>query len=119
MVHLLIDWLILSVAVWLTAVILPGVHVRSFGAAIVIAAIFGVLNFFVGKLLFLAIGVLTLGVGFLLAFLTRWLVNALMLRLTDALSSALTIRTWGMTFIAALLMSGLGTLGQWLVQRFM
>ncbi|MFW5925992.1 MAG: phage holin family protein [Myxococcota bacterium] len=119
MVELLLSWLILSVAVWLTATILPGVHVRSFGAAVFVAALFGVLNFVLGWLLFTVIGIATLGLGFLLAFLTRWVVNTLVLKLTDLLTRQLTIETWGMAFVAALLMSGIGTLGEWLLGRVM
>jgi putative membrane protein len=115
MLEILLSWLILSVAVWLTATILPGVHVQSFGSAVVVAAIFGVLNYLLGWLLFGIIGIATLGLGFLLAFVTRWVVNTLLLKLTGALTSRFTIDTWGMAFLAALLMSGLGTLGQWLV----
>jgi putative membrane protein len=117
MLELLVSWLILSVAVWLTAVILPGVHVKGFGAAVVVAAIFGVLNYLLGWLLFTVIGIATLGLGFLLAFLTRWVVNTLLLKLTDALTTRIDIETWGLAFVAALLMSGIGTAAQWLVGR--
>jgi putative membrane protein len=119
MVELLISWLILSVAVWLTAMILPGVHVKGFGAAIFVAALFGVFNYLLGWLLFTVIGIATLGLGFLLAFITRWVVNTLLLKLTDAFTRKFNIDTWGMAFVAALLMSGLGTLGQWLVGQVM
>ena len=37
--ELILSWLILSVAVWLTAAILPGFHVKSFGSAVLVAAI--------------------------------------------------------------------------------
>lgn len=113
--HVLIEWAILTAAVWLTAMILPGVKVRSLGAAIFVAALFGVLDFFVGHFLFAAIVVMTLGVGYFLKFLTWWLINTLLLKLTDALTTKLTIRTWGTAFVAALVMSGLATLGQWLL----
>ncbi|MFW6067726.1 MAG: phage holin family protein [Myxococcota bacterium] len=117
MLELLLNWLILSVAVWVTAVILPGVHVRSFGAAVFVAALFGVLNYVLGWLLFTVIGIATLGLGFLLAFITRWVVNTLVLKLTDALTRKLDIDTWGMAFVAALVMSGIGTLGEWLLGK--
>ena len=42
--HLLITWLIMAAAVWLTATVLPGVQVKSFFDAMVVAAIFGLLN---------------------------------------------------------------------------
>ena len=48
--NLILSWAILSFAVWLTAEVLPGFHVKSFGSAILVAALFGVLNFFLGWL---------------------------------------------------------------------
>src|SRR5690606_4450664 len=38
---ILLSWLILTLAVWVTAMVLPGIHVKSFGSAIIVAAIFG------------------------------------------------------------------------------
>ena len=50
---LLISWLILTVAVWATASVLPGFHVKDFKGALIVSAIFGLLNFVLGWLLFL------------------------------------------------------------------
>ena len=47
---LILSWLILSLAVWITAMLLPGFHVKSFTSAIIVAAIFGVLNFLLTSL---------------------------------------------------------------------
>ncbi len=113
--HILLSWLVLSVAVYLTAVVLPGFEVRGFGGAAVVAAVFGLLNWLLGWVLFVVIGLGTLGLGFLLAFLTRWIVMALLLKLTDALLDSLKIRSLGMAFVGAAVMSLLGTAGQWAV----
>ena len=113
---ILLSWIILSVSVWVAAKVVPGVEVRGVGGAVMVAAIFGLLNWAIGWLLFGILGVATLGLGFLLAFLTRWVVNALLLKLTDALTDKLTIRGFGPAFLAGLVMSALGTLGQWLLR---
>ena len=63
----------------------------------------------------MVIGVGTLGIGFLLAFLTRWVVDAILLKITDAMTSRLTIKSFGWAMLAALMMSAIGTLGQYLV----
>lgn len=42
--------LILSLAVWVTDAVLPGFHVKSPRSALLVAAIFGVLNFILGWL---------------------------------------------------------------------
>src|SRR3982751_6268878 len=106
---LLIAWLILSVAVWLTAAVLPGFHVKGFKSAVIVAALFGILNFFLGWLLFVVFTVVTLGLAWLLAFLTRWLINALLM-LTDRISDHLKIDSFGWAVAGALMISVVGAL---------
>ncbi|MBN1961924.1 MAG: phage holin family protein [Deltaproteobacteria bacterium] len=114
---ILISWLLLSVSVWITSRILPGFQVRNFGSAIVVAAIFGLLNWLLGWLFFVAIGLGTLGIGFLLAFITRWIVNAIMLKITDLITDRLEIRSFSWALAAALIMSLLGTVGEYVVSH--
>jgi putative membrane protein len=113
---LLLSWLILSFAVWLTAVVLPGFHVRGFASAVLVAAIFGVLNFLLGALLFAVFTIATLGLAWLLAFITRWIINAILLMLTDLLTDHLEIDGFGWALGGALMMSAIGTLGELLVR---
>lgn len=113
---LLVTWVILSLAVWITAVALPGFHVKSLGGAFVVAAIFGVLNFLLGWLFFTIFAIGTLGIALLLAFLTRWIINAILLKITDAISDALTIDSFAWALGGALMMSVLGSAGEWLVR---
>lgn len=115
--EILLSWLILTIAVWLTAWILPGFTVRGITGAIIVAAIFGVLNWALGWLLYVIIGIGTLGLGFLLAFVTRWFVDAILLKVTDAVSTRLSIRSFGMALVGALIMSALGTAGEFVVHR--
>ena len=102
---LLISWLILSAAVWLTAAVLPGFHVKDFKGAVIVAAIFGLLNFFLGWLLFAILGVATLGLAWLLWFVTRWIINALLLAFTDRLTDHLKIDSFGWALLGALVIS--------------
>jgi putative membrane protein len=112
---LILTWLILSAAVWITAVVLPGFHLKGFGSAFVVAALFGVLNFLLGWLIFVVLAVATLGIALLLAFITRWIVNALILKLVDSLTDHLTIDGFRWALGGALMMSALGTIGEWLL----
>jgi putative membrane protein len=112
---LLLSWLILSLAVWVTAAILPGFHLKSFGGAFLVAALFGVLNFLLGWIFFALFTVATLGLALLFAFLTRWIINAILLKITASLTDQLSIDSFGWALGGALLMSALGTAGQWLV----
>lgn len=113
---ILLSWLILTVAVWVTAAVLPGFHVKSVRSAIVVAAIFGVLNLLLGWLLFAIFAIVTLGLAWLFAFITRWIVNAILLKLTDALTDHLHIDGFRWALIGALMMSAIGTAGEWLVR---
>ena len=113
---LLLSWLILSIAVWLTATLLPGVHVKSFWDAIVVAALIGILNFFLGWLLFAVFTIATLGIAWLLAFLTRWIINAIILKVADAMTDRLTVDGFGWALVGSLMMSAIGTLGEWLIR---
>ncbi len=116
--HLLLSWLVLSVSFWITAAILPGFQVKSFGGAIGVAALFGILNWLLGWFIFVVLGIATLGLGFLLAFITRWIVMAVLLKLTDALSSNFKVKSFGTAVIGALLMSGIGTLAEYGLRGF-
>jgi len=109
-VHLLLTWLILAIAVWLTAAILPGFKVNGFWGAIKAAAVFGTLNWLLGWLVFVVLGVATLGIGFLLAFITRWIVMAIILSLSDKISDSIKIKNFSTALIGALLMTVLGSL---------
>lgn len=113
---LLLSWLILSLAVWLTAALLPGFHVKSAGSAILVAALVGVLNFLLGWLLFAFFTVATLGLAWLLAFVTRWIIDAIILKLVDSLTDRLTIDGFGWALAGAFVMSAIGTLGEWLIR---
>lgn len=113
---LLISWFILAAAVWITSAILPGITVKGVWGAIWVAALFGSINWAIGWLLFGLIGIGTLGLGFIFAFLTRWVVDAIILKLTDALTDNLTVRSFGWAMLGALIMSALGTLGELIVR---
>lgn len=113
---LVLSWILLSLAVWITAAVLPGFHLKSFGSSFVVAALFGVLNFFLGWIFFALLTIATLGIALLLAFITRWIINAIILKLVDALTDHLEIDGFGWALGGALMMSALGTLGEWLVR---
>jgi putative membrane protein len=116
-VGLLISWLILSLAVWITAAVLPGFHVKDARSALLVAAVFGLLNFFLGWLMFVVLTVATLGLAWLFAFLTRWLINTLLLKLTDRLTDHLTIDSFGWAAGGALMISIISTVAQLILGR--
>lgn len=115
--RLILSWLILSLAVWVTAAILPGFHIKGPKSAVLVAALFGVLNFLLGWLLFAIFTVATLGIAWLLAFITRWIINAILLVIVDKLTDHLKIDGFRWALGGALVMSLVGTLGEWVVRR--
>lgn len=115
MTTFLLNWLIVSVAVWLTATLVPGVKVKSFGSAVGVAAVFGVLNYVLGWLLFAVFAIGTLGLGYLFAFITWWVVDAILLKLTDALSDAIKIEGFFSALLASAAMAMFTAVGHWLV----
>jgi putative membrane protein len=117
--RLILSWLILSLAVWITAAILPGFHIKGPKSAVLVAAMFGVLNFLLGWLLFAIFTVATLGIAWLLAFITRWIINAILLVIVDKLTDHLKIDGFRWALGGALVMSLVGTLGEWVVRRAM
>lgn len=113
MIGLLVSWLVLTLVMLLTAAILPGFRIRGLGGAIIVAALFGVLNVLIGWLLFFVIGIGTLGLGFLLAFVTRWIVDAILLKAVDGLSKSLEIDGFGWALAGSAVIAALGILADW------
>jgi putative membrane protein len=111
-VHLLATWLVLSLAVWLTAAILPGFKVTGFWGAVKAAAVFGTLNWLLGWFFFAVLSIVTLGIGYVLAFITHWIVMAVILKLADKLSSSIEIDGFGTALLGALIMTGIDALIQ-------
>ena len=100
---MLITWIATAIAVWATAVVLPGFSVKN-GAkgALVVAAVFGLLNALFGRFLLGLFKLGTLGLASLLGPVATWLVMALLLVVTDKLSDTLKIKSFGWAFISAI-----------------
>ncbi|MGD8860473.1 MAG: phage holin family protein [Myxococcales bacterium] len=105
MLDLLVSWLVSSAAIWITAEVLPGFTVKGFKGALIVSAVLGLLQALLGWVLFVAIGIGTLGLGFLLGFVTRLVVMALLLVLTDKLASSLKIRDFTTALLGALVIT--------------
>ena len=103
---ILISWLVLTFSFVVASKLIDGFQLKGgFGNQMLVAALFAILDILLGRALYLAIGVGTLGLGFALAFLSRLVVGAILLKLTDALTSKLKVKSFGTAFVAALVMS--------------
>lgn len=107
----LLEWLAFSLSVFIVARLMPGVHIRSFGTAVGVAVVYGVLKFllyWVLVLLALPLVILTLGL-FLLVL------NAVLLWLTDKLIDGFKIDGLLNTLIASVLISAIDVVLCWLI----
>jgi putative membrane protein len=103
MLYILIRWLILTIAVGLTAWLLPGFTIYgSFGSLLAISAVLGLINAIIRPIvMFCSCPLLILTLG-----LFTLVVNALMLSLTDwLLPGLMSLNSFWTTFFAALIIS--------------
>jgi putative membrane protein len=101
MLRLLLRWFLQSVALLLIARFVPGFHVRNFSSALIAALVIGLLNATLGfllKLITLPLGILTLGLFFLV-------INAVMLKLASAVVPGFVVTTFLAAFIGAALLA--------------
>jgi len=117
--RVLLTWAIYSFAYWLTAKIVPGFRIAGLWDAVLVAAIFGIVNWLLGTLLYGTLVVLTLGIAYLLSIITHWVINAVLLKITGALTSRLEVHTFGTALIAALVMSLLARVGFYIASQSM
>jgi putative membrane protein len=79
MLHLIVNWLLSAVALWLVARLIPGIEVRDFGSALVATVIIAVVNFFFGPILrFFGFPLILLTLG-----LFTFVINAILLKLAS------------------------------------
>lgn len=94
-------WLVLNaIGVYVTAALLPGVTVRDFGTAVVVAVVLAIVNALLRPLLV----ILTLPLTILTLGLFLLVINALMVLLVDALLEGFSTRNfwWALLFSVVL-----------------
>lgn len=107
---LLIRWLLSAVALMIVAYVVPGFQVSGFVAALIAAAVIGLVNATLGSLLKVVtfpLTILTLGL-FLIV------VNAAMLKVAAFFVPGFQVRTWTAAFIGAILLSIVSSFLHWL-----
>lgn len=108
LIHIVVNAVVLLVA----AKIMPRVHVRSFGTALVVALLIGVLGFLLGWLFTFVLNVLTLGIFYFLGlgFITRTIAYAIIIELADKLSSGFKTEGFMPSLWLAILMALVGVI---------
>lgn len=100
MLNWLLGWLVLSVSIYLIALIFPGIKVRGFKNAIGVAAVYSLLNFLLFRvLIFITFPLLIL--KYLTLGLFGILINAVLLLITDKVLDGFEVRSFGAACVAA------------------
>src|SRR6266481_6448585 len=108
---LLIRWQVNEVLLLILAKVVKGFEVRSFTAALLAALVIGLVNSTLGlllKILTFPFTLLTLGL-FLIV------INALMLKLSAAITPGFYVRDWSAAILGAILLALISTLLNWMV----
>jgi len=108
-----VRWLLLAAALLLVAHLLPGVHVASFGAAMIAAFVLGLLNTLLRPILVL----LTLPVTVLTLGLFLFVINALTFQMASSLLDGLQVRDFWAALLGSVLYSVWGLIIDVALQR--
>jgi len=101
MLSLLLRWFLDALALLIVAWLVPGFKVANLPSALIAVIVIGLLNVTLGfllKLITLPLGILTLGLFFLV-------INALILRLASGVVPGFYVTTFGAAFIGAIVLA--------------
>lgn len=99
--RLIFNWLISAIAIVIAAYLLPNVEVNSFGTALVVAVVLGLVNAFIKPFLI----ILTLPVNILTLGLFTLVINAFLVWLAQLIVPGFDIANFGWAFLFAVLLS--------------
>jgi putative membrane protein len=101
MLRLVVKWVLHALALLITAKLVPGFRIGSLGTALIAVLVIGLLNITLGallKLLTLPLGILTLGLFFLV-------INAVILMLAGSVVPGFRVVTFGAALVGALVLA--------------
>ncbi len=111
MIGLLLHLFLLAAVIYFLAEHLRGIYIASYGTAVVVAIVYGLINITLGTVLkILSIPFILITAGIFLLF-----INAFLLWLTDQLMDDFEIDSAGTTFIAAMVITISDALLSWVL----
>jgi uncharacterized membrane protein YvlD (DUF360 family) len=110
----IMGWLTASLGLWIAAQVLRGVRLRSVADALWAGALLFVLQWAFHWLVFVVLGIATLGIGFLLWFVTDWIASAVVILLADKLSSRFEVDGFFNALVTAFIVAATGSVLHWL-----
>ncbi len=108
--QVLLQWVITALAVWITSRLVSGFYVEGAIAALIAAVAIGLVNATLGfflKVITFPLTILTLGLFWLV-------INAMMLELASAFVPGFHIRSFGVAFWGAIVLSVVNMILKWL-----
>ena len=102
-----------ALVVFMLSKYMTSVHVKSYGTAVGVALVVAILNATVGALIRFPLNLVTL---FLLSFLVRLLVTAIMIKLADSFFSGFRVDSFRSALIMAVVLAVAGALFSYLVR---
>jgi putative membrane protein len=103
----ILQLLINAAILLLASKIMPTVKIRSFGTAVLVALVIGILNATIGAILRFPLNLVTF---FLLSFFVRLIVLAIVIKITDKFFSGFEVRSFTTAIILACIMAVSGSL---------
>ncbi len=110
MIVIMIRWLVITLAIILSAALIPGIRVDSLSTAVIAAGLLGLINVFIKPVLI----ILTLPLNIITLGLFSFIINAVLLKIVAYFVPGLEING----FLAALLGALVISLTNWLANRF-
>jgi len=101
--------LFMAVAIFLVAKMLPRIHLKSFGTAIIVAIVYSLINFLAGWILIL----MTLPAVIITFGLFKFVINAFLLWVTDKLVDDFKIENATTALIAAFMITVIDSVLRW------
>jgi putative membrane protein len=105
MLHIIVEWVVSALALWLVAQIVPGIEVSGFGAAMIATVVIAIVSAFVGPILrFLAFPITFLTLGLFLL-----VINACLLKLASLFTPGFRVHGFLNAILGALLLTIVGS----------
>src|SRR6185437_10590126 len=109
--HILINWLVGALALWIVARIIAGIQVRGFGDALLATIVIAIVNGLLGPILrFFAWPITFLTFGLFL-----WVINAMLLKVASVLTPGFKVRGFLAALLGSLVLTVLTSLLRWAV----
>jgi putative membrane protein len=110
--YFILELLFNALVLLLLSRMMTSVHVKSYGTAVGVALVVALLNATIGALIRFPLNLVTF---FLLSFLVRLVVTAVMIKIADRLFRGFEVRSFTTALIMAVVMAIAGTLFDYLV----